>query len=267
MAGIAAGWWICRRYAAAAGTTVEAVDAVALWAILGGILGTRALHVIDKWPEIYTHDPLLALQIWRGGGAIWGGILGGVAGGMVGAWRNSVPIRPIIDVGGLGLILGQAIGRLANIVNGEHTRVASDLPWAFLYTDSATLAARNILGETFAAHPAHLYELLADLLILVVLIAAIGRWGGSGRVFFVYTFGYSLFRFLVTFLRRDELYGPFTQAQWIAIIVGLISAVALFLYWTGRIPTRTPTWYRARGLPWPMPQARSDEGADGPAET
>ena len=246
VAGIAAGWWICRRYAHAVGITVEDVDAIALWAIISGIVGTRALHVIDKWPEIYASDPLLALQIWRGGGAIWGGIIGGVAGGAFAAWRHGIYIPAVADVGALGLILGQAIGRLANVVNGEHTRVESDLPWAFLYTNPATLAARNDLGETFPAHPAHLYEMAADFLILAVLIFAIGRWGGSGRVFALYAFSYSLFRFLITFLRQDELYGPFSQAQWIAVAVGLAAALALFLYWTGRLATQTAHWRRAR---------------------
>ena len=226
--------------------TVDDIDAIALWAIIAGIVGTRALHVIDKWPEIYAADPLLAPQIWRGGGAIWGGIIGGVAGGAFAAWRHGISIRAVSDVGALGLILGQAIGRLANVINGEHTRVATDLPWAFLYTNPATLAARE-LGETFPAHPAHLYELLADLVILAVLILAIRRWGGSGRVFALYAFAYSLIRFLITFLRQDELYGPFTQAQWIAVVIGLIAAAALFLYWTGRLPTRTAHWRRARG--------------------
>ncbi|MXY13012.1 MAG: prolipoprotein diacylglyceryl transferase, partial [Chloroflexi bacterium] len=32
VAGIAAGWWICRRYAHAVGITVDDVDAIALWA-------------------------------------------------------------------------------------------------------------------------------------------------------------------------------------------------------------------------------------------
>jgi phosphatidylglycerol:prolipoprotein diacylglycerol transferase len=256
VAGIAAGWWICRRYAHAVGITVDDVDAIALWAIIAGIVGTRALHVIDKWPEIYASDPLLAPQIWRGGGAIWGGIIGGVAGGAIAAWRHGIYIPAVADVGALGLILGQAIGRLANVVNGEHTRVESDLPWAFLYTNPATLAARDGLGATFPAHPAHLYEMLADFLILAVLIYAISRWGGSGRVFALYAFAYSLFRFLITFLRQDELYGPFSQAQWIAVVIGMVAALALFLFWTGRLPTRNAHWRRARGqIPSPAPDS------------
>lgn len=256
--GIAAGWWICRRYAHAVGITVDDVDAIALWAIIAGIVGTRALHVIDKWPEIYASDPLLAPQIWRGGGAIWGGIIGGVAGGAFAAWRHGIYIPAVADVGALGLILGQAIGRLANVVNGEHTRVASDLPWAFLYTNPATLAARDATGATFPAHPAHLYEMLADVLILAVLIFAISRWGGSGRVFALYAFSYSVFRFLITFLRQDELYGPFSQAQWIAVVIGLVAGLALFLFWTGRLSTRTMHWRRARGQAPPINPDPSD---------
>ncbi len=244
--GIGMGWWLCRRYAYAVGISPDDVDAIAFWAILGGILGTRILHVIDKWDEIYSKDMMLIPQMWKGGGAIWGGIIGGVSGGVLGCIANGLPIRPLMDVGGLGLILGQAIGRLANIINGEHTRVASDLPWAFLYTDSSTLAERDSNGITYPAHPAAAYEAVADLIFLAVLINLIHRWGGSGRVFFVYIFLYSWFRFAVTFLRRDELYGLFTQAQWIALVLGVVATIVLIMFQLGNINTRTDHWKRAR---------------------
>src|SRR4030042_1281776 len=36
---------------------VEDVYSVALFGIVGGIIGARMFHVIDKWGEIYSHDP------------------------------------------------------------------------------------------------------------------------------------------------------------------------------------------------------------------
>ena len=203
--------------------------------------------MIDKWPEIYANDPILTVQIWRGGGAIWGGILGGVAGGVIAAWRHKIPIRPIMDVGGLGLIFGQAIGRLANVVNGEHTRVASDLPWAFLYTNSTTLAARDAPRRYVRRPSAHLYELIADLLILALLIWAVKRWAAPA----------AYFSSIPSTIRCFGSWSPscvrtsFTDIYPSPVDCGgggLASAAALFLFWTGRLPTRTQHWARARGV-------------------
>src|SRR3990167_2342841 len=132
--GILAGYWIARRFALSAGVSGDDVDRIAVWSILGGLLGARVVFVADNW-NLYADSPLRVLEIWHGGMAIWGGILGGVAGGVAAALLSRLPVRALADVGGMGLILGQAIGRIGDIVNGEHHALPSDLPWAFLYTN------------------------------------------------------------------------------------------------------------------------------------
>ncbi|MYC46887.1 MAG: prolipoprotein diacylglyceryl transferase, partial [Chloroflexi bacterium] len=103
-----------------------------------------------------------------------------------------------------------------------------------------------------------LFYFWAGGLSLGGLLFAFTRWGGAGRVFALYAFSYSLFRFLITFLRQDELYGPFSQAQWIAVAIGLVAGLALFLFWTGRLSTRTMHWRRARGQAPPINPDPSD---------
>ena len=43
-----------------------------------------------------------------------------------------------LDVAAPGMILGQAVGRLGDTINGEHFAQASNLPWAFRYTHPST---------------------------------------------------------------------------------------------------------------------------------
>ena len=60
------------------------------------------------------------------------------------------------------MILGQGLGRIGDLINGEHLSTASDLPWAFVYTHPDTLGE---LGQS--VHPtAGGYELLGDFIIL-----------------------------------------------------------------------------------------------------
>ena len=151
-----------------------------------------------------------------------------------------LPKLPLLDVGGMGLITGQLLGRLANVVNGEHTKVATDLPWAFWYTNPATRAVRNADDVTFPAHPSPVYEMILNAAILAVLIWLVKRWGGSGVVFVSYLFLYSAGRFGLSFLRVDDYYGPFTQAQWISVIVGVPTAIVLVMYAVGKLPLNVP---------------------------
>ncbi len=232
-----AGWWIARRYAPYAGITADAVDQIALVAIICGVIGTRALHVAEEWEDVYSKDPWLAPQMWKGGGSVWGSIIGGIAGGVGMAIYYKLAKLPLLDVGGMGLITGQMLGRMANVVNGEHTRVATDVPWAFRYTNPAT-AAEKIAGGTYPAHPSPVYEMILNAAILAVLIWMVKRWGGSGVVFVSYLFLYSVGRFGLTFLRIDDYYGPFTQAQWISVIVGGLAAIALVMFLIGKFPLK-----------------------------
>ena len=226
--GILAGYWIARRHAPFVGVTGEMIDQVAFWSIAGGLVGARLVHVIDRW-ELYGAQPELIPQMWRGGGAIWGSIIFGPVAGVVAARIMRLRIRPLLDAGGMGLILGQAIGRVANIVNGEHNSVPTDLPWAFYYTHPNTQAPRNaVTGQTFPAQPVNAYEMLMDLAILGVLMILIRRWGGTGKVFWCYVLMYAVGRFFLTFLRSENLlYGPFTQAQWISLVAAVAAAGAL----------------------------------------
>src|SRR3972149_2506206 len=72
-------------------------------------------------------------------------------------------------------------------------------------------------GTSFADHPAGAYERLFDFAILGLLMFLVRRWGGTGRVFWVYIMLYSLGRFLVSFLRVDPAQGPLQLAQWLGL--------------------------------------------------
>jgi phosphatidylglycerol:prolipoprotein diacylglycerol transferase len=224
--GILLGYWIARRYAPSAGVSVEDVDAIAVWGILGGIIGARVVFVIDNW-ELFDDRPLRIIQVWSGGMAVWGGILGGVSGGVISGFMARLQIPAMADLGGMGLILGQGVGRIGDLINGEHHGLATDLPWAFKYTNPNTLAARDGLGNTFPEHPVSTYELLFDFVILGLLIYLIRRWGGTGRVFWIYLSLYSLGRFLVSFLRVDPMMGPLQLAQWLGLASIALAAIVL----------------------------------------
>ena len=228
-----AGYWLARRLAPRAGIREADVDQIAMWAIVSGLVGARVVYAIDNWAS-FADRPLHLLMIWTGGMAIWGGILGGIVGGVAVARANGLRVPALADLGGIGLILGQGIGRIGDIINGEHNALASNLPWAFLYTNPNTMATRDSAGSTFPEHPAVGYEMLFDFAILGVLLLLLRRWGGTGRVFWVYAFLYSLGRFLVSFLRVDPAQGPLQLAQWLGLAGMALAIVMLARLFTAR---------------------------------
>lgn len=182
------------------------------------------MHVIDYW-SYYSANPGAILAFWEGGLAIWGGILGGTITGIIFARISGFSIARYADIGALGLILAQAIGRIGDVINGEHISTATDLPWGVVYTHPNSLSYG--LPPT---HPAVAYELLMDLFIFGIPWKLRGRIRPDGSLFLLYLTLYSIGRFFLSFLRLDSytVFLGLNQAQWLSLIV-LAAALPLLL--------------------------------------
>lgn len=224
---IAAGVWLGLREAARKGLDSEQVQALAMWSIAGGLLGARLFHVMDRW-EVYAADPLRMLSIWEGGLAVYGGLIGGVLAGLVYAVRHGLPGWRVADAAAPGMILGQAVGRLACIPNGDAYGAPADLPWAFIYTHPGTMVPRDLLGVP--THPYAVYELLFDLALLALLWRLRGVFRTDGLLFLTYAGIYAIGRFLLTFYRIEQVwFWGLQEAQVIALLV--LAVVLLLLAW------------------------------------
>jgi phosphatidylglycerol---prolipoprotein diacylglyceryl transferase len=227
--GVLAGIWLVTRFAVERGYTEDDIMSIALWSVVGGIVGARLFHVIDAW-EYYSADPLAIVRVNEGGLAIWGTIVGGPIGGALFAWRNKLPIPPLLDICGLGLILGMAIGRLGDVVNGEHHGSLASVPWSVNYTHPQTL------GEIGAnVHLAVGYELIWDMVIFAVCSWLVYKryMPRDSMVFTTMIAMYSAGRVVVQFFRLDA---PFflglSQAQFLSFAVGAIAVWILVYQWT-----------------------------------
>jgi phosphatidylglycerol:prolipoprotein diacylglycerol transferase len=239
--GLAAGVWLAVRIGVNLGLTEDEVMSVALWGTIGGIVGARLWHVIDVW-EYYVQRPLAILQINEGGLAVYGTAVGGPLVGAIYAWRKKLPIGKLADAAAPPLLLGFAIGRVGDIINGEHHSLPTDLPWAFLYTHPRTLGQPDI-----PVHPAVGYEMLWDLLVFGVLIYLIGRLPRSGMVFWTAGALYSIGVFFIRFFRADAAVWAFglTQAQ-VSALIGAAISFWLLLFLASRARREEPRASRSR---------------------
>jgi phosphatidylglycerol:prolipoprotein diacylglycerol transferase len=195
--GILVGLWLAARLAPAAGVAPETIWGAAWWVIGLGLLGARLLFAAEH-PQVFLGQPWRLILVNEGGISVFGAVLGGMAGGAVAARRAGVAPARLLDAAAPGFLLGQAIGRIGDVINGEHLGAhAPGLPWAVVYTHP------NTLGEIgVAVHPAVAYELLWDLAAAGVVVWLLRRRRSSpGAALWAGLLLYGLGRLWVGFFR------------------------------------------------------------------
>src|SRR5450759_3583040 len=139
MFAIGAGIWVASREARRKGLAEADLGDAILCVLLAGILGARLFHVIDHWPAAFAGNPLRALYIWEGGLAIWGAVIGGLLALTNYAWQRGLRLAVLVDTIVPGLVLGQAIGRLACIITGDAIGKATTGPIGFRYLNPGAM--------------------------------------------------------------------------------------------------------------------------------
>ncbi len=213
------------------GIATGEIYSLALWVVIAGIVGARLFHVVDHW-EHYAGNPLLILQLQQGGLAIWGALAGGGAAMIVYAKLRHMSIARFVDAVAPGLLVAQIIGRFGCIINGDAYGGITSLPWAFIYIHPGASIPGNLFG--MPTHPYPLYEIIWNALALLVILRLGRYFKRDGLVFLSYLSLYSLGRFVLTFVRQENitLLG-LQQAQIIAVFT-LIASVAALMYLAGK---------------------------------
>ena len=221
---VATAVYLVGRWAPMKGIEPDDIYSIAIWAILGGIVGARLVHVIDNW-DYYQYNLLQILFIWSGGIGVWGGILGGFIGGAAYAFIAKHPIGIIADLTAPALLLVQTIGRLGDIVNGEHcARAATEFILAFNWIRPESDARGCANGVGVPVQPVIAYEMLWNLAALFVVWKLRDRLRPDGMLFALYLALYAIGRFLVSLLRQDKVWAlGLQEAHFIAILVLLIT--------------------------------------------
>ena len=227
---VATAVYLVGRWAPMKGIDPDDIYSIAIWAILGGIVGARIVHVVDNW-GFYQYNLLQVLFIWSGGIGIWGGILGGFIGGAAYALLNNHPVGVIADLTAPALLLVQTIGRLGDIVNGEHcARIATEFIFAFNWINPDSDARVCANGVGVPVQPVIAYEMLWNLGALFVVWKLRDRLKPDGMLFALYLSFYAVGRFMVTFLRQDKVWAlGLQEAHFIAILVLLVTIPLLMI--------------------------------------
>jgi len=230
-----AGTAVAGRHLARRGVPSNVTNDIAFWAIVFGLIGARLYFDVQSGWWFYLTHPQHILAFWEGGMAFFGAIFAAVTVLVVMAWRHHINFWDLLDAGVLFAAVGQPIGRLGNVMNGEILGPPSDLPWAIRYTNPASMAPH--LGVAY--QPANLYEAAGVLLILGVLLYLRRRGVPPGILGLTYLTLYPVSQLILFYWRTDSetpaiLWG-LKQAQLTAIVM-LLTIVPIF----------TIIWFRSR---------------------
>lgn len=258
--------WGDRRWVARGGDKGTVLD-VAVWAVPFGLIGGRLYHVITDAPTYFGEggNPVDALKIWQGGLGIWGAVLLGGIGAWIACRRRGIPLPAFGDAVAPPILLAQAIGRIGNYFNQELYGRETTLPWGLeIYqrvdangrVDSLAGVSTGLVERV--VHPTFLYELLWNVVVVVLLVIVDRRFRlGHGRVFALYVAGYCAGRFVIELMRTDyaTLIGGIRVNSFTSGIVFLLAAAYVVLARKGREdPATLATTDRTRVEP---------EGTDG----
>jgi phosphatidylglycerol:prolipoprotein diacylglycerol transferase len=226
LAAIMVGFWLALREAGRKGFDTEDIYGSALWIIIAGLVGARLFHVIDHWPDEFAANPLRIFNIWEGGLAIWGGVLGGLVAVAILARIHHWHLPRLLDALVPGVVLAQAVGRIACLITGDAMGKPTSGPFGFAYTSPNAMVPQ--LGGYYTPTP--VYEILMNLAIFAVLWSLRRKNLPDGFLALVYLLMYSSVRFFIAFTSAYKIVAfGLNQAQLISIFVFAVSAPLLVI--------------------------------------
>ena len=206
------------------GIVADKIVDVAIYGIIGGVIGARTYYVIFSW-ERFKNDFWGIFEVWEGGLAVYGGLIGGIIAGAVVCKLSKIKFTAMLDLAVIGFLIGQGIGRWGNFMNVEAYGAPMEHPYPWGMTSLKIVEKLGVEAGTLV-HPCFLYESLWCLLGVLVLHIFSKYRRFDGEVALFYCVWYGAERFLVEGLRTDSLYiGSFRVSQVLAIVLCVGAAI------------------------------------------
>ena len=257
--GIAVGFlfgaWILQHEGPKRGVTVEHINTMVFWALIGTIIGARLFFVIGHFSEFDGVADMLAL--WNGGLTLLGGIAGAILINIPLFRKYHYSFFQVMDGAVIGLAFGIAFGRIGDLIIGDHLGKPTSWLLAFQYeggnlsgftcaagTCRATLeggqvltitheAARlttpagRLLAEGVGVHQTALYDMFFATCLFLVLYGLSRAPRRLGMLTLVFGAVYGATRVLEDFLRVDKRVFGLTGSQWTGLTVSIVCIVTL----------------------------------------
>ena len=204
----------CNRH----GLTQDNIYDAVLFGLPLAIVGARTYYVLFDLDSFSSIGEVFNLR--NGGLAIYGGIIGAAVATLLLKKIRKINIAALMDIGAIGFLIGQSVGRWGNFVNGEVYGVTTSLPWRMVISED--------IHTYMGVHPLFLYESLWNLLGFILLhrYAQKAKKRFNGEIALMYVVWYGFGRGVLEGLRTTDyvlkLFGNVGVSQ----VLGFASAIA-----------------------------------------
>lgn len=209
------------------GKSLNTLDRIFVYMVLGAVLGARLGHCLFYDPAYYMANPLEIIKIWEGGLASHGGTVGMIIAIYVYARQtDGIKFLWLLDRMTIPVALGSFFIRLGNFFNSEIIGIPTTVPWAIVFSRI----------DDLPRHPAQLYEASVYLFLFILLFSLYKKHGQNLRtgllisLLMLIIFGS---RFFIEFIKiPQESFEPIlnlNMGQWLSIPFVLLGAIFIYL--------------------------------------
>ena len=221
---------------------------IVVWAAVWGFIGAKVFHNLEYLDD-FMKDPIGGLFSFSGL-TFYGGLICGGAAVIYIANKNGIKPAHMFDVGGPGIMIGYAVGRLGCHMSGDgdwgipNTAAkpswlgwAPDWVWSFKYPHNVInegVPIEGCIGKyctelPVAVYPTAFYEVVAGFILFAFMWSIRKKIKPAGMMFAIYLILAGIERFLIEKIRVNSLYHAFglefTQAELISVIM-VIAGIA-----------------------------------------
>ncbi|HOK38307.1 MAG: prolipoprotein diacylglyceryl transferase [Bacteroidales bacterium] len=234
------------------GQKQERIDILAIYVVVGVVVGLRLGHCLFYNPVYYLSNPLEILKVWEGGLASHGGAVGILLAVWLYSRKYKMNYLGLLDRIALIVPLAGGLVRFGNLFNSEIFGVQTSVPWAFKFLRNrpdlipAIESAQGkcdiqnldcLIQYWPARHPTQLYEGIFYLIMFIVFYFIFmkfkSRWkeGVFLGWFLIVLF---VFRYLIEFTKVEQVeFEGWTAAIKMGQLLS-VPFVLLGLYFLGR---------------------------------
>lgn len=229
--GFILGYFAAQQEAKRTGQNPENYLDYLLYVIIPAIVGARLYYVIFRWEEYFqkgqsVKDTVLGVINTRNGGlAVYGGIIAAAIVLFIFTKKRKLIFWQFADTATMGLLIGQIFGRLGNFFNREvfggytNSLFAMGIPVEYFETNGTLRSMQlrgwitdemmaNIQNGMIMVHPTFLYEIMWNMMVLLLVFLTRKHKKFHGQLFATYLIGYGIGRFWIEAVRTDTLMLP-----------------------------------------------------------
>ncbi len=239
--GFLVGAWFLLPRTRARSIPDDLVHSLLTRAAIGALVGARLAYVANHLGDYESLGEILA--VWEGGISLLGGIVGAILAAMPAMRRHRLSFWKVMDAAAPPLALGIGIGRIGDLVVGDHLGKVTDFVLGYRCPDASVETASPCAPTALATrtvgavvHQTALYDLVFALALFAVLAALARRDRFDGFLVAAFGLGYGAARLVEDFLREDLRRFGLTGSQWTALVTILACLVVLV------VTRRTPRW-------------------------